>query len=68
MVGITRTRSLTPWLRLGLLRLVTCALARLLLGSTTRSFEALSRWVARQLVSTTRPSMPSLSTIQSPTL
>jgi len=51
----------------GLLRLVSCALPSTLLGRTTRSFEPFSRWVARQLVSTTRPSVPSFSTIQSPT-
>ena len=66
-VGATRTVSVTPWLRLGLLRLVSLAFASPLLGSTTRSFEPLRRWVARQLVSTTLPSISPSSTIQSPT-
>ena len=42
-VGTMRIRSFTPWLRLRLLRLVSFALARTLLGTTTRSFDPLSR-------------------------
>src|SRR5471030_1045299 len=47
IVGIRRMRNLTPWLRFGLLKFVSCALARLLFGSTTRSLEPLRRWVER---------------------
>src|SRR5471030_2288739 len=67
IVGIRRMRNLTPWLRFGLLKFVSCALARLLFCSTTRSLEPLMRLVERQFVSTTRPSNPSLNTIQWPT-
>ena len=60
VVGRNRTVSVTPWLRSGLLRLVSLAFARSLLGTITRSFAPVSRCVARQFVSTTLPSMPLL--------
>jgi hypothetical protein len=66
LVGAILIVTDNPWLSSGLLTLVSPSFARKLFGSATTLWAKVSRWVDRQLVSTTRPSVPSLRTIQSP--
>jgi hypothetical protein len=65
-VGATRTIKLTKCVSSGRLMFVRPSLARKLFGSTTTLFAPVRRCVDRQVLSTTRPSVPSLSRIQSP--
>ncbi len=65
-VGARRRDSDTRWDSSGRLTLVRPNPARKLFGSTATLLEPVSRCVARQVLSTTRPSVPSLRTIQSP--
>ena len=65
-VGASLTAIESPWLSSGLLTLVSPSLARKLFGRVTTLWVKVRSWVERQLVSTTRPSVPSLRTIQSP--
>jgi hypothetical protein len=65
-VGATRTVKVSVCTSSGRLMFVRPSLARKLFGSTTTLLAGVRMCVDRQVLSTTRPSVPSLSMIQSP--